>query len=64
MIVHPHIVISHNDEAGVFLSPDAILYARRNGVFIFRMESFKDFLNFRLSCHFRGIFKFRLNFFN
>jgi hypothetical protein len=28
------------------------------------MESFRDFLYFRLSCHFIGILNFRLNFFN
>jgi hypothetical protein len=37
---------------------------RHIGISIFRMGSFGDLLNFRLSCHFRSIFNFRLNFFN
>jgi hypothetical protein len=41
-----------------------IYFARRIEVSIFRMESFRDFLNFTLSCHFWGVFNFRLNFFN
>jgi hypothetical protein len=64
MIVFSLIVISHNDWAGAFRSSNAIVCARRIGISIFRMGSFRDHLNFRLSCLFRGVPDFRSSFLN
>ena len=63
MIVLPLIVISHNDWVGAFRSSNAIVRTWHIGISIFRMVSFRDLLNFRLSCHFRGILNFGSSFF-
>jgi hypothetical protein len=64
MIVFRLIMISHNYRVGAFRSTNAIVCVQRIRISIFKMGSFKDQLNFRLSRLSWGVLDFRSSFFN